>query len=240
MNVLITGVSKSLGLETAKVMLHRGWNVYGVSRTHTNELNELIATYNNSFRWLKYDLEDTEGIHKTIFKDWIGNETVIDGLVNNAAIAYDDLVTNLGIKKLEILFRTNVYSPMLLSKYAIRHMLLHHNKLSIVHLSSISAHTGYKGLAMYASSKGAIEAFSKNISREWGELGVRSNCVVPGFMETTMSDKLTNDQKDRIYKRTSLKKAVDIKSVASLISFLISDDASSITGQNYFIDNGTI
>jgi len=240
MNILVTGVSKSLGLETARIMLHKGWNVYGVSRTQSAEITDLISKFKNSFRWLNYDLENTEDIPKTIFKEWIGNEIAIDGLVNNAAIAYDDLVTNMRIAELEALFRINVYSPMMLTKYAIRQMLLHRNRLSIVHVSSISTHTGYKGLSMYASSKGAIEAFSKNIAREWGEHGVRSNCVVPGFMETTMNEILTNEQKDRIYKRTSLKKPVDIKSVASLISFLLSDDANSITGQNYFVDNGTI
>ena len=119
-------------------------------------------------------------------------------------------------------------------------MLLHKVKGSIVHISSISAHTGYKGLAMYASSKAALEAFSKNTSREWGELGIRSNVIVPGFMETAMSATLSGEQKDRIYKRTSLKQATDINSVAETIAFLLSDKARSITGQNIHVDNGTI
>ena len=129
---------------------------------------------------------------------------------------------------------------MILTKYAIRNMLLHKVKGSIVHISSISAHTGYKGLAMYASSKAALEAFSKNTSREWGELGIRSNVIVPGFMETAMSATLSGEQKDRIYKRTSLKQATDINSVAETIAFLLSDKARSITGQNIHVDNGTI
>jgi 3-oxoacyl-[acyl-carrier protein] reductase len=93
---------------------------------------------------------------------------------------------------------------------------------------------------MYASTKGALEAFSKNTAREWGEFGIRSNCVVAGFMETDMSDGLTDEQKDRIYKRTSLKKETDKYSVAETIKFLISDGSSSITGQNLFVDSGTI
>jgi len=93
---------------------------------------------------------------------------------------------------------------------------------------------------MYASTKGAIEAFSKNTAREWGETGIRSNCVVAGFMETEMSKKLSEDQKLRIYNRTSLKKETDKKSVINMIEFLISEDSSSITGQNMFVDSGTI
>ena len=97
--------------------------------------------------------------------------------------------------------------------------LLHNVKGSIVHLSSISAHTGYKGLAMYASTKGALESFSKNSAREWGERGIRSNTLVAGFMETEMSSTLSNDQKNRIFKRTSMKIPTTKKSVAETIVF---------------------
>lgn len=138
------------------------------------------------------------------------------------------------------MYAVNVFTPMMITKYAIRNMLLHHTKGSIVHILSISVHTGYKGLAMYASSKGALEAFSKDTAREWGELGIRSNVVVPGFMETAMSSTLTDDQKNRIYKRTSLKAATSIHSVAETVVFLLSDNACSITGQNVHVDNGTI
>jgi 3-oxoacyl-[acyl-carrier protein] reductase len=93
---------------------------------------------------------------------------------------------------------------------------------------------------MYASTKGALEAFSKNTAREWGEAGIRSNCVVAGFMDTNMSGTLNDSQKERIYKRTSLKKETDINSVVDTIKFLISDISNSITGQNIFVDCGTI
>jgi 3-oxoacyl-[acyl-carrier protein] reductase len=93
---------------------------------------------------------------------------------------------------------------------------------------------------MYASTKGALEAFSKNTAREWGSKKIRSNCLVAGFMETSMSSTLTLEQKNRIYQRTSLKEATSMQSVANTIEFLLSDKADSITGQNIFVDNGTI
>lgn len=240
MNILITGVSKGLGLTLTELILKMGWNVYGVSRSKTNELKKIIEDYPDSFRWLEYNLNDAENVKKTIFKDWIGSQTPIHGFVNNAAFAYDDIITNLNTNTLEEMYRINVFTPMNITKYVIRQMLLHKTKGSIVHLSSISAHTGYKGLAMYASTKGALEAFSKNTAREWGETGIRSNCLVAGFMSTEMSSSLSEDQKIRIYQRTSLKQEVSIDSVAKTIAFLLSEKAQSITGQNIHVDAGTI
>lgn len=239
-NILITGVSKGLGLEIARSVLKAGGHVFGISRTKTPQLEKLLEEYSDKIVWLPYDLSDVDSIQKVIFKDYIGSNIRLDGLVNNAALAYDDIVTNLNIGKLEQMYRINVFAAFNLTKYSIRQMLLHNVKGSIIHLSSISVHTGYKGLAMYASTKGALEAFSKNTAREWGEKGIRSNCLVAGFMETEMSATLTNDQKNRIYNRTSLKQSTDVLSVADTVVFLLSSGANSITGQNIHVDSGTI
>ncbi|MDY0104811.1 MAG: SDR family oxidoreductase [Lentimicrobium sp.] len=240
MNILVTGVSKGLGLQITSILLSRGHQVWGISRSKNPALESLIENNPTQMKWLAYDLEDNQNIRSKIFRDWIGSETPLHGFVNNAAIAYDDIVTNLNLEPLERMYRANVFSPMLLTKFVIRQMLLHGIKGSIIHISSISVHTGYKGLAMYASTKGALEAFSKNTAREWGKLGIRSNCLVAGFMETEMSASLTADQKNRIYQRTSLKKAVDVESVANTIVFLLTEEAKSITGQNIHVDAGTI
>ena len=132
------------------------------------------------------------------------------------------------------------FSPMMLTKYILRDMLLNKVAGNIIHISSISAHTGYKGLAMYASTKGALEAFSKNTAREWGELGIRSNTVCPGFMDTDMSSALSEDQMTRIFKRNSMKNQISINSVSETVSFLIGEGAASVTGQVIHVDNGTI
>lgn len=240
MNILVTGCSRGVGLEICKVLLAQGNTVYGVARSHTEEFKALESEYAGKLFFKSIDLSDSEGARKSVFKEFVTNDIVLDGYVNNAAVAYDDIVTNLNLNRLKAMYDVNVFTPMVITKYAIRNMLLHKTKGSIVHVSSISVHTGYKGLAMYASSKGALEAFSKDTAREWGVLGIRSNCVVPGFMATAMSSTLTDEQRSKIYARTSLKDATSINSVAETVAFLLSDKACSITGQNVHVDNGTI
>lgn len=241
MNILVTGVSKGLGLKLAETLLNEGNSIFGISRTKSQDLANLEIKYPQNLFWKSIDLSNKElDIKNEIFKEFISNKVQLNGFVNNAAIAYDDIITNMQIKPLEEMYYANVFNPFLITKYAIRNMLYNRIKGSIVHVSSISVHTGYKGLAMYASTKGALEAFSKNTAREWGETGVRSNCLVAGFMETEMSSTLSADQKNRIYNRTSLKSATTTDSVANTISFLLSHKSSSITGQNIFVDSGTI
>lgn len=237
--ILLTGVSKGLGLVILKNLLEDGHIVYGISRTSNDEVEQIKYKFTDSFIHLQYDLSLEKSV-KDLNKYILKNKIKFDSFVNNAAIAYDDIITNANFDKLDFMFKTNVLNPIMITKFILRNFILNKKKGSIIHISSISVHTGYKGLSMYASTKGAIEAFSKNTSREWGEMGIRSNCIVCGFMETNMSDTLSNDQKDRIYKRTSLKKETSKESVAETINFLISNKSESITGQNLFVDSGTI
>ena len=240
MNYLVTGCSRGVGLKICEVLIREGHTVYAVARSYTEEFKALEAASDGRLFFKSVDLSIPFDIRQTFFKEYLTSDIRLDGFVNNAAVAYDDIVTNLNADRLQAMYAVNVFTPMMITKYAIRHMLLHKNKGSIVHISSISAHTGYKGLAMYASTKGAIEAFSKNTAREWGIRKIRSNCVVAGFMETDMSASLPEEQKEKIFNRTSLKIPADTASVAKTVVFLLGDSSKSITGQNIFVDSGTL
>jgi len=240
MNILITGISRGVGLEMSRLFLENGHAVYGISRKESEELKALEQQYPENLFFKIFDLSNPENIKQEVFKDFVHNKIPIHVLINNAATAYDDIVTNLNYDDLKTMFDVNLYSPMFLTKYAIRNMIYNRVSGSIIHISSISAHTGYKGLSMYAASKGALQSFSKNISREWGERGIRSNIVVPGYMETAMNKKLSQEHKNRIFKRTALKKETDMRSVAETVLFLSDERSKSITGQEIFVDSGTL
>jgi len=237
--IIVTGDSGGLGKAVVLRLLKEGYKVLGISRRITKEMEFMMKEFKDRYFHISFDLQNVEKIGELYHND-IKQFGPIYGLVNNSALAYDDIITNARIENIEKMFKVNLFSAMMLTKYVIRDMLLHEVKGSLVHISSVSAHTGYKGLSMYAASKAALEAFSKSIAREWGAKGIRSNCVAPGFMETAMSSTLTPEQKMRIYNRTSLRKATDVQSVADTVLFLISEKSNSITGTTIHVDCGTI
>jgi 3-oxoacyl-[acyl-carrier protein] reductase len=237
---LITGVSRGLGLTVARRLLESGWIVCGISRTESAEWRTLAANHAPRAEWRACDLSVPAQMDDVLFADWLPVQRPVHAFVNNAAMAYDDLITNLRLPRLEEMFAVNVLTPIAITRQILRNMLFHSTRGGIVHVSSISVHAGSKGLAMYAATKGALEAFSKSTAREWGERGIRSNCVVAGYMPTEMTASLTDEQKEKIHQRAALKQATDPESVAATIEFLLGDSAASITGQNIFVDGGFI
>ncbi|TMV50787.1 SDR family oxidoreductase [Paenibacillus mesophilus] len=238
--IIVTGDTGGLGGAIVNnILLDPGYGVIGISRKENVATECFNDLYENRYIHINYDLCHVDTI-KDLYKEEIKKIGPVYGLVNNSAYAYDDIVTNANAENLDLMFKINVLSPIMLTKYAIRDMLLNKIEGSVVHITSVCAHTGYKGLSMYAATKGALESFSKTVAREWGEIGIRSNCVAPGFMETGMSETLSDEQKNRIYKRTSLKKETALESVAETVSFLLSNKSKSITGSVIHVDNGTI
>jgi 3-oxoacyl-[acyl-carrier protein] reductase len=238
MKILVTGTSKGLGLDVTTQLLSEGFNVVGVSRRDDSP-NVLELKKHMNYKHVAYNFKWPDDITR-FFKHVLKELGPFDGFINNAAFAYDDIITNCNLDMLQMMYNINVFSPIILTKYLIRDSLLTKTNLSIVHISSISTRTGYKGLSMYASTKGALEAFSLNTAREWGSRGVRSNVVSPGFMATDMSSSLSREQRDKIFKRNSKREELKTSEVAKTVKFLVSTDSSGITGQIINVDNGTI
>ena len=239
-NVIVTGCNGGLGFSIVDQLIKsEEYFIIGTGSKQKADDKLLGFIQQKKMTYFQLDLAFPEEI-KGFYFDQLKSIGPIHGLVNNAAYAYDDLCSNANLGELEKMFKINTISPILLTKYCIRDMILHGIRGSIIHVSSVSAHTGYKGLSMYAASKGALESFSRTIAREYGTRGIRSNCIAPGFMETGMSNTLSSEQKARIYNRTSLKKSTSLQSVAFIVLNLLSHETESITGSTIHIDNGTI
>ena len=239
-NILVTGVSRGLGLEICKALLQKGAIVIGIARTINANIEVLVNTYSDQFKILMLDLGDIHTINEKVRSFLSEHELKIDGLVNNAAMGSDTLISDLTEEHLVQLTHVNQLAPILLSKAIIRNMILHNTAGSLVHITSVAAHTGYSGLAAYAATKGAMEAFSKACAREWGRKGIRSNCVSAGFMETDMTGEMNEENKAKVYGRNALKKPTEISSVVAGVLFLLSEESSSMTGKTMGIDAGAI
>lgn len=239
-SVIVTGDSRGLGARIVETLLKQEeYEIIGISRSQSERTSQFDETYPDRYTHINFDLANFKQV-EGLYKEELKPRGPIYGLVNNAAMAYDDLVTNVGIDELQRMFNINVISHILLSKFVLRDMMLNRTEGSLIHISSVSTATGYKGLSMYGATKGALESFSRGIACEWGERGIRSNCVAPGFMNTDMTSTLDEDQKDSIYDRTGLGEPTDPRSVSETVSFLLSDDAKSITGEVIRIDAGTL
>jgi len=237
--IIVTGDSRGLGAAITQELLSDEYEVLGLSRNRSDEVSRFEKEYPDRFNHINFDLENSSKIEE-LYKQELKPHGPIHGLVNNAAMPYDDIVTNIDRDILSTMFEVNVISPIMLTKYTLRDMMLNRTEGSIVHISSVSTATGYKGLSMYGATKGALESFSLGVAREWGERGIRSNCIAPGFMNTDMTSTLTEEQKDRIYDRTGLGEPTSQESVAKTVEYLLSDAAHSITGETLRIDSGTL
>ena len=156
--VLITGVSRGLGLTAAGRLLDAGWTVCGTSRTDSEAWRKLAARVPGRAEWRPCDLGRPEAVSPDLFEHWLPLERPIHAYVNNAAAAYDDLVTNVRLPALEEMFAVNVFSPIMITRHVLRNMLLHGTRGAIVHVSSVSVHAGAKGLAMLATGGAAAPA----------------------------------------------------------------------------------
>lgn len=161
-----------------------------------------------------------------------------DVLINNAAVAYDGILATQGADSIRELIDINIFSVIYLTKLFVRERLAVRKPGIIVSIGSIVANRGYRGLAVYSASKGALKSMTQAMAREMGSKGFRFNIVQPGFIETEMSEGLDQDQRNQIIRRTPLGRLGKPTDIAPVVRFLISPESRFVTGHEFVVDGG--
>lgn len=232
-NVLVTGGSRGVGFAVATRLVRDGYRVIALARKPGAALN---AARNDDLHFKAFDLSQVDGIADMV-RDLKKQFGPLYGLVNNAALGTEGLLSNMHLTQIEELVRVNTVSPIVLSKYAVRAMMTA-GEGRIVNISSIIGSTGYSGLSVYGATKASMIGFTKSLAREVGRLGVTVNAVAPGFMDTDLTRSLDEGQRAQIARRSALQRLVDVEDVANAVSFLMSDAAKNITGTVMTVDAG--
>jgi 3-oxoacyl-[acyl-carrier protein] reductase len=238
--IVVTGGSRGLGLAIATRLVSAGCQVVAIARHESDQLKCAMHRKNpgheNSLVFRPFDLEDTSaipGLVKQLRKEF----GPIDGLVNNAGIGTSGVLATMHDSQIERLVRLNTVSTILMTKYVVRSMMAAGGG-RIVNVASIVGFTGYSGLSVYSATKASIVGFTKSLAREVGPLGITVNAVAPGFLDTEMTASLTGDQRERISRRSALRRLAAADDVANAVEFLLSDKARNITGTVVTVDAG--
>ena len=239
-NVVVTGGSRGLGLGIARKLASAGYAVVAVARRKTDQLTSAIETAKRgkigALRFVACDLGEIDAIPDLVrgLRKEFGP---IYGLVNNAAIGTDGVLATMHNSKIETLVRVNTISPIVLTKYVVRQMMADGGG-RIVNVSSIIGFTGYSGLSVYAATKASMLGFTRSLAREVGRLGVNVNAVAPGFMDTEMTQGLEGEQRQKVARRSALRRLPEVEDVANAVEFLLGEGGKSMTGTVLTVDAG--
>ncbi len=230
-NAIVTGGSRGIGLAIIKKLLSEMYEVWYISRTEIQE--ELENTH-----FVACDISNRENLENCL-KEIIKEAKTIDLLVNNAGITKDNLIMRMKNDAWDDVININLTSAFITSKVLSR-VFLKQRQGSIINISSVVGVSGNAGQANYSASKAGLIGLTKTLAKEFASRNVRVNCVAPGFIETSMSGKLTDEQKEKIVENIPLSRMGNVEDVANLVSFLASQDSSYITGQVICVDGGMV
>src|ERR1700722_17959772 len=238
-NVLVTGASRGIGLAIARKLAAAGYNVIGVARHQSDEFKNAVREVKDGgggLHFRTFDLSEIDAIPAFVkmLREEFG---AIYGLVNNAGIGTEGLLATMHNSEIEALVRLNVLSPVILTKYVVRHMMAD-GEGRIVNMSSIIASTGYNGLSVYGATKAAATGFTRSLAREVGKLGITVNAIAPGFVDTELTQSLGAEQKQRIAGRSALRRLPETDDVARMVEYLLGEGGRNITGTVLTVDAG--
>ncbi len=233
--IIISGVSKGLGFALCKKLLNNNYFVAGFSRKINSDIKSIKKKYKKNFYFDAFDISNQSKI--SLFVKKISTLGKIYGLINNAGIVNEELLVRQRKKDIKKLININLLGPILLSSEVSKYLLIN-GEGRIINISSIVAKSGYKGTAVYSSTKGALEGMTRSLSRELGQRKITVNAVAPGYMKTDLTKDIAKDKLDQIIRRTPIGRAGKVSDVVGLINFLLKKEASFISGQVILVDGG--
>jgi 3-oxoacyl-[acyl-carrier protein] reductase len=230
--ILITGASRGIGKDIALKSKEKGYEVLGTSTT-----NEGVSNLReNGIHGLQLNLNDKKSVES--FNYLLTQEHPdIAVLVNNAGITRDNIVLRMTEEEWMDVLNINLNGAFKISKTVLKFMLKKRWG-RILNITSTSASTGNRGQANYAAAKAGIEAFSKSLAKEVGSRGITVNAIAPGYIQTDMTKVISDKVKEEILSQIPLSRFGKPEEISQLVDFLISDEASYITGQTIHINGG--
>ena len=234
---MVTGGSRGLGLAIVRTLAAAGHEVTAVARSRSDGLDAAIAASGaGSIDFQAFDLAETDRLGE-LARALRKGRAPIFGLVNNAGIGIPGVLGVMGDADVERLFRLNAISPILLTKYLGRSMMLA-KAGRVVNMSSVVALTGYAGLSVYSATKAALIGFTRSYAREVGGLGITVNAIAPGFAATEMTGELDQAAREKIARRSALRRLIEPEDVAQSVEFLIGEGGRHVTGTVLTVDAG--
>jgi len=236
---LITGAARGIGKQIVLTFAQQGANIVFTDLQENEAVHETIKEIEKQgvkALFLAYNVADyqaTEAAVKTALEIF----GTIDILVNNAGITRDTLLMRMTEADWDMVMNVNVKSVFNHIK-AIQPCFLKQKKGSIINIGSVVGISGNAGQANYAASKAAIIGLSKSVAKELGSRNIRCNVVAPGFIETDMTQALSQEVKDAYFKTIALRRGGQPDDVANTALFLASDLSAYITGQVVVCDGG--
>jgi 3-oxoacyl-[acyl-carrier protein] reductase len=238
-NVLITGASRGIGAEIARFLAKKGlkvWINYRSSANLADKLKEEIESDGGIAGVIGFDVSDEKAFIEGI-KTIIESDGELSYLVNNAGITNDKLAMRMSVDDFKKVIDANLVSTFIGCREALK-VMGKKRFGAVVNVASVVAESGNAGQANYVASKGGIISMTKTFALEGAVRSVRFNSVTPGFIKTDMTEKLPEKVKEEILNKIPLKRMAEPAEVAGAVAFLLSDEASYITGETLKVNGG--